>query len=539
MSVVEELAEFVCGLGYDDVPARVRELTKAQTASVLAAIFAGQHSVDAAAVKSAALTFRPSGEARVIPTGERVGVRDAILINNAYSMALDYDDYLYMGHTGHSAVLVALALGEAEGHSARDVLTAQVAGNEIGGRVGASAVLGPQNGQAWSFIHAIIGAVVASKLWKLSRAETAHALAIALYQPTFTLWPGFMGPGSKVLTSAHPSVVGVEAAAFARAGMTGAREIFEHRRKGFWASFTYAPLPKMLGGLGEAWVSDTLAFKRYPGCAYIDTTLDALFAALAEFRHERGRALAPEEVRRIVVDASLLTVEMDNLSSEHVHADEPLSPVNINFSIPFNVGIAIAAGKHDGAALAQTELDARAVLIRELAAKTELRHDWGMSLAVVRAFDGVLGGGGVMAELRPSQALAILAGYQRQLGGAKRTGVRPAALMGEWSAISRMLRAARRRASSGVAGSRDFTGFRMVFPAEVTLETNDGRSHRARKDVPLGAPGLEGRAAVAHDKLVHEAQPRLSPEGAARLSECVRNLELAPIAALVDAACGR
>lgn len=535
MTVVDSLADWISAVGWDDVPERVRELTRAQVASVLAAIHASRHSAEAGAVRQAVLGWAAPGPASVIPSGERISVQDAVLVNSAYSMALDYDDYLYMGHTGHSAVLAGLALGEAEGHAAKDVLAAMVAANEVGGRVGASAVLGPQNGQAWSFIHAVEGAVVASKLWGLTRAQTAHALAIALYQPTFTLWPGFMGPGSKVLTAAHPTVVGMQAAAFAKAGMTGAREIFEHPRKGFWASFTWAPLPEMLQGLGEAWVSDTLAFKRYPGCAYVDTTLDALLAVLADFRRKNGRELHPADVKSIRVDACLLSVEMDNLSSEHVHESEPLSPVNVNFSIPFNVGIAVVAGAHDGRTLSQQFLDEHASAIRAIARKTELRHDWGMSLAVVRAFDGALGGGGTLARLRPAQVVSLLAGYHKQLGGEKRTGVRPGALLGEWSTLSRMLGAARRRGRSR-SGPKDFTRFRMVFPAEVSLETGDGQRLSARQDVPVGAPGQPGRIDAAYDKLAREAH--LPAARVAALCAQLRRFEDTPVAELVRGACG-
>ena len=75
----------------------------------------------------------------------------------------------------------------------------------------------------------------------------------------------------------------LQAAQLAREGLTGGREILEHPQKGFWASFTYVPLPHMLTGLGRSWVTDTLTYKRYPGCAYIDTTMDALFEVLASF----------------------------------------------------------------------------------------------------------------------------------------------------------------------------------------------------------------------------------------------------------------
>lgn len=530
MSVAHELAESISGLSYSDIPERVRELTRAQVASVLGAIFASRFSDDAARVERAVRGWAAPGNVTCLPSGQRLGLREAVLVSSAHSMALDYDDYLYMGHTGHSAVLAALALGEAEGHAPEDVLTAMVLANEVGGRVGASAVLGPQNGQAWSFIHAVEAAVVAAKLWRLDREQTAHAIAIALYQPTFTLWPGFMGPGSKVLTAAGPTLAGLDAAAFAREGLTGAAEIFEHPRKGFWANFSWVPLPSMLRGLGRVWLSDTLAFKRYAGCAYVDTTLDALFEVLAQFRARHLRSLEPDEVRRVQVTASLLTVEMDNLSSEH--REERLSAVNVNFSVPLNVAIAIVFGAHEGETFASERLTAESSRIAELAARVDLVHDWAMTLEVVRAFDG-LGSVSVARQLGPRDAFDVLAGYRRELGGPKKTPVRASGLLGQWRTLGKMLRASARRRPTN---RQDLSDFRMAFPAEVRLETRNGEVFRARQDVPWGAPGDPGRAEVAYQKLRREARHVLTLERVEELVRRVRHFEAAPVAALVESA---
>src|SRR6185436_7415592 len=77
--------------------------------------------------------------------GERVPLHTACYVNAAASIAFDYDDYLFAGHTGHSAVLGALAFGEAAGAAGADVITAQVVANEVGGRLGAALLLGPHN----------------------------------------------------------------------------------------------------------------------------------------------------------------------------------------------------------------------------------------------------------------------------------------------------------------------------------------------------------------------------------------------------------
>ncbi len=544
-SVSERIAGWVAGLGWDDVPERVKALARHQTMSVLAALHAGVDDEAAQQVERVALAGAASGPCTALPTGEKLPIERALLLSSARSMALDFDDYLYMGHTGHSAVLGAWALAEELGRSAKDVLLAQIIANEVGARVGTSAVLGPQNGQAWSFIHAAEGAVLGSKLLGLDAAKTAHALGIALYQPTFTLWPGFMGPGSKVLTAAGPTLTGIQAARLAAEGMTGAREIFEHPTKGFWSAFSFVPLPHVMTGFGSAWLSDTLTFKRYPGCAYIDTTLDALFEVMERFAAERGRPLAPDDVAGVRVEASLLTIEMDRLSREHVGAR--LSPINVNFSIPFNVGIAIVAGRHSSEELRQGFLDRHETAIRALAKKTRLRHDVTMSLDVAAAFDTVLGSASIARQLAPRDWLKVALGWQRTI--ARGTAARPRdgrrrrprlRLGATLAALRRLGRFGAERSRSSGAGTLDgvdFQAFRMCFPAKVTLELADGTQLSARQDVPFGAPGQARHLEAAVEKLRVEAGRRLGGEGASMLVERVRGFEQQPLDELTRLTC--
>jgi 2-methylcitrate dehydratase PrpD len=293
----------------------------------------------------------------------------------------------------------------------------------------------------------------------------------------------------------------------------------------------------MLTGLGEAWVSDTIAVKPYPGCAYVDTTLDALFRVLAEFRDKKARDLAPAEVSKIHVEANLLTVEMDNLSSEHVAPNEPLSPINVNFSVPFNVGIAIAAGAHEGRTLAQSFLDRHDAEIRELASKTKLVHDWKMSFDVARAFEGVLGRSGVLQHLGPRDYLALMSGYRRQLGGRKKTGLGFSALWKRRLGLGELTRAARQRPSSSSRVRRDlssvdFTRFKMTFPVRVTLETADRERFSARQDIPSGAPGAAGQRETVRAKLLRELPHRLPSDRVASFANGIDRFERASLTEL-------
>ena len=201
MTVIEDVADWVSGLSYDDIPPRVLELARNQVISVLGAIYAGAGCAGGKAVIDTVEKLGGEGPCTVYPGGERRPFYDALLQNCSLSMALDYDDYLFLGHTGHSAVLVPLAMAEMRGVDMRTVLAAQVAANEVAGRLGGTVVLGPHNGQMWAHIHLLGAAAAASKILGLDQQRTADALGIALAEPVYPLFPAFMGPQSKLLTA--------------------------------------------------------------------------------------------------------------------------------------------------------------------------------------------------------------------------------------------------------------------------------------------------------------------------------------------------
>ena len=98
------VAEFAADLRYEDIPPRVHDRTKAQFLSVLAAIHAGRHSEGAVSALEAARTWGSGDGATALLTGERLPHHNAIFANACASVSFDFDDYLFAGHTGHSAV---------------------------------------------------------------------------------------------------------------------------------------------------------------------------------------------------------------------------------------------------------------------------------------------------------------------------------------------------------------------------------------------------------------------------------------------------
>ena len=105
-TIIGRIADWASAAQFSDLPRRVVEEAKNQVLSVIASVHAG-HFSDAGRVVSRTVKEWSGGkEATLIPSGERTSVHYAVFGNSALSMALDYDDYLLGGHTGHSSVLV-------------------------------------------------------------------------------------------------------------------------------------------------------------------------------------------------------------------------------------------------------------------------------------------------------------------------------------------------------------------------------------------------------------------------------------------------
>jgi hypothetical protein len=463
MTLCEQLAGWAAQLTDDQVPDSVAGRARLQRVSVLAAGEAGRE----AATPFAAVA--PDG-----PLGE-------IYAGAAASIAHDWDDYLYMGHTGHSAVWTAQALAE---HPDRALL-AQIAANEVAGRLGAALFLGPHNGQFWASIHCASAATAAGVALGLDGQRLAHALAISLYQPPFGLVAGFMGPTTKLLTAASPALSGAQAALLAAEGVDGPLEVIEDRR-GLLTHFAFVPRPAMLGALGGVWLTDTLAFKPLPGCAYLQAAVDAMLGAGVEAR----------EIAGVTIEAGYLTLTMEALGKR-----AGLRPVGVTFSAALSVAVAALAGRLTHRELAPAWLADHRTEIAELAGRIELRHDWDLTLETVR---GASAGGASLRDV-PLTAWPAVLRRAREAGLVDETVDRRElrTLFGRRDAMrelaSILRRDATRRGPKGMEAI-DTSRLRMTFPSRLRIRLRSGRVVEAEG----GEPGSCGRPLPEQRRVVEE-----------------------------------
>jgi 2-methylcitrate dehydratase PrpD len=467
------VAEFVAATSFGDLPASTLELARLQILSVLAAAFAGRKTPAGAAVL-ASTRQRPrpahASSCTVIGDGERLSLRDALYVNAAFSMALDYDDYLFAGHTGHSAVLGSLAVAERLGLGGRELLTAQVVANEVEGRIGAAVLFGPLNGQLWSFIHAAGAAAVYAKGLGLDADAIESALGVALLEPPRPLRSGFFGSEAKTILASAPAAQGLDAVDLVVAGLPGAPGILDGE-DGFVAAFSPRPLVGAFTGLGRTWLTDTLCFKPYPGCAYIDSFVDACLEIAEQHAPDPGR------IERIDIAASVLTLGMDALSKPYLRG--PASdPVTVNFSVPYNAAVALLDRELTPRQVTRERIaDPR---VWELAEKVRVRHDpeWTERLQR-RSVIALAGGSAEKPEIDLTRA--------------------------------------------------DLARFEMAFGATVTVTLDDGRRLECARAVPIGAAGRPRQETeqIVAAKFAREVEDALSERGAERVLEIVRGIERA------------
>jgi 2-methylcitrate dehydratase PrpD len=475
-NATEVIADWVAQARFEDLPRRVTEEAKNQVLSVIAAVHAGHFSEAGRAVSRTVKEWAGGKEATMIPSGERTSLHNAIFANTALSMALDYDDYLFAGHTGHSAVLVTLALAEKTGISGKEFLLAQTLANEVGGRVGASVLIGPLNGQLWSFIHLVNGAVIAAKVLGLEKQQVQSAIGIALLQPNYPLWAGFFGSDAKTLMASMTAPLGVQAAQLAANGLRGAADIIESPQ-GFTKVFAHQPLMGAYEALGKVWLTDTLCYKLYPGCAYIDTSIDCVLGLA------RQHSIDARKVKAVHIAASPLTLGMEALAAPHLKGADTL-PVTLNFTLGYNVA----------AALMDRELTARQF------ARERIRDaaTWDLAGRVHLTLDEVMAQR--MRDRSLVKSVSDESGERFQLD----------------------------------LSTLDLAGFKMSFGARVRIEMEDGRSFEADQEVPLGAAGrpFEERRRCVEEKFRRETRYTLRKEKMERAIDLVLHLEQATSAQL-------
>ncbi|WP_292630592.1 MmgE/PrpD family protein, partial [Mesorhizobium sp.] len=133
------LCAFIAELDFEQIPPRVVHFAQGLMIDWLGSALAGKGAHQIEMIDGFARAMGPAdGPSTIIPTRRRTSPYFAAMVNAAASHVVEQDD-VHNGSVFHPAAVIfpaVLAVAEAEGKTGREVLTACIAGYEVGIRVG-------------------------------------------------------------------------------------------------------------------------------------------------------------------------------------------------------------------------------------------------------------------------------------------------------------------------------------------------------------------------------------------------------------------
>lgn len=279
------LAAFAATLRFEDIPVPVVRRAEDLLLDWFGSAMAGKGVRPVELLDRFAARMGPlEGGAELLVSRRRTSPLFAAMVNAASSHVAEQDD-VHNGSVFHPAAVVfppVVAVAQTSGCSGRDLLTAAVAGYEVGIRVGEFL------GQAhYKVFHttgtagALAAAAAVGRLIGLSPAQMLDALGSAGTQAA-GLWEFLRDAAdSKPLHTANAAANGLTAAYLARDGFTGAKRILTGAQ-GMAAGMTREADPaKLTDRLGTRWALVETSFKFHASCRHTHPAADALLEAVA------------------------------------------------------------------------------------------------------------------------------------------------------------------------------------------------------------------------------------------------------------------
>src|SRR5437899_5291159 len=301
-SPTAQLAAFAAGLRFEAIPTPVVRKTEDLLVDWFGSALAGKGSRPVETITRFAASMGPAAgtanaSAEVLVNRSQSSAYFAAMANAAASHVAEQDD-VPNGSVFHPATVVfpaALAMAQTLGSSGQQLLTAAVAGYEVGIRVGE--FLGRSHYKVFhttGTAGTLAAAAAAGSLLGLTPAQMQHAFGSAGTQSA-GLWEFLRtAADSKQLHTAHAAAAGLMSACLAREGFTGAAQILEGPQGMAAGMSSDADPAKLTDGLGTRWATVETSFKYHASCRHTHPAADALLQVM------QANRLQPADLARVV-----------------------------------------------------------------------------------------------------------------------------------------------------------------------------------------------------------------------------------------------
>jgi 2-methylcitrate dehydratase PrpD len=293
----QTLATFAANLRFEDIPEPVIRRTEDLFLDWFGSALAGKGGRPVETIEWFAQQMgASSGPSEVLISRRKTTPLFAAMVNAASSHFAEQDD-VHNGSVFHPATVVfspVLAVAQELGSSGRELLTASVAGYEVGIRIGE--FLGRSH---YKIFHttgtagAVAAAAAVGRLLKLTPEQMLNAFGSAGTQAA-GLWEFLRDAAdSKQLHTANAAANGLTAAYLASKDFTGAKRILEGAQ-GMAAGMSKDADPaKLTDRLGQRWATPETSFKFHASCRHTHPAADALLQVVTE------HGLKPEQIARV------------------------------------------------------------------------------------------------------------------------------------------------------------------------------------------------------------------------------------------------
>ena len=332
------LASFVSGASYTDIPAEAARTAERAFVDTVGVTVAGSDAD--AGTRAARIAKREQGETTLLGRDETAGMFEGIFANATAGHALDFDDTALSATDGHPSVSMVsplLAVGERERASGRELLTAYVVGFETQAYLAAPISTGHyERGWHATATLGVFGATAAvASLLDLTEDEVRHALNTAASMPA-GLKRNF-GSMTKPVHAGQAARSGVTAAHLAAEGVDADTTAISGRR-GFFDLYRGEEPPDSTAShdLGDQWtlLSAGIDIKKYACCYYTH----AATYGVVQLVEDHG--LTATEIESIRIESSRGAIDA-------VAYDDPESPTQAKFSMPYLIAYAVVNGTVD------------------------------------------------------------------------------------------------------------------------------------------------------------------------------------------------
>jgi 2-methylcitrate dehydratase PrpD len=281
LSLTRELAAFVSGLGYADLPAAVVHQAKRGLIDWHGCALVGSRHPTIQKLAQGLADLQDSGQVAVVGRKTRYSPMAAALMNGQSGHVLDFDDTHMGGVILHASSPILSALISAcwgRPWIGRKLLAAYVAGFEVAVRVGQAAPAHHDGGWHLTGTLGTVGAAAAcANFLGLTPEQTVYAIGIGATQAA-----GMQqnrGTSCKSFHAGKAAQSGLLAAYLARHDFSASPEILEGK-KGFIRIYSQTQdLDRLVAGLGSNWEILANGFKPYACGVVLHPAIDAMIQA--------------------------------------------------------------------------------------------------------------------------------------------------------------------------------------------------------------------------------------------------------------------